>query len=40
MFIYKTKLELYTINNKWFLKSIPEFANTIIYFKVYTLFTS
>jgi hypothetical protein len=40
MFIYKAKLELYIINNKWFLKGIPEFANAIIYFKVYILFTS
>jgi len=40
MFIYKAKLELCTINNKWFLKGIPEFASAIICFKVYTPFTS
>jgi len=40
MFIRKTKLELYTINNKWFLKGIPEFASAIICPKVYALFTS
>jgi len=40
MFICKTKLELYTINNKWFLKGVPEFASAIICLKVYALFSS